>query len=366
MGMSSVTFDYEASCRAFVRDVKSGVDAHFRDTDLSKHANAAMVVKTVILLTAYFGSYTLILSGLLSLAVMWLLCLVMGVAMAGIGFCVAHDALHGAYSANPRVNRTLGYLFDALGANSYIWKLTHNVIHHTYTNINGYDEDLEVSPLIRLSPHTPHQPFHRFQHVFAFVAYSFATIFWLFVKDYKYFLKRNLGPFRGKRHPAQEWTILFAGKVLYYLSMIALPFVCLNITWWQFLIGFLSVHLTAGLILGVVFQLAHVVEPTTHVAREDAAAIKHVWMAHQMRTTNNFARGNRLLAWYVGGLNHQIEHHLFPKICHVHYRNLSPIVERTARAHGLPYHSQPSLRQAIGSHYRTLRRFGDPTFARRR
>jgi linoleoyl-CoA desaturase len=95
MGMSSVTFDYEASCRAFVRDVKSGVDAHFRDTGLSKHANAAMVVKTVILLTAYFGSYTLILSGLLSLAVMWLLCLVMGVAMAGIGFCVAHDALHG-------------------------------------------------------------------------------------------------------------------------------------------------------------------------------------------------------------------------------------------------------------------------------
>src|SRR5688572_9000150 len=238
-----------------------------------------------MLVALYFGSYGLIISGLLPLPLMWLLCFVMGIGMAGIGFSVTHDALHGAYSASPRVNRVIGCCFDALGANGYIWKITHNGIHHTYTNIRGYDEDLEVSPLIRLSPHTPHLWVHRFQHVFAFVAYSLATVFWVFVKDYKYFLQRDLGPYRDKKHPAAEWRFLIVSKLLYYLAVIVVPLAVLDITWWQFVIGFLTVHLTAGLILGVVFQLAHVVEPTEHLEEHEAGALKGAWMLYQMRTT---------------------------------------------------------------------------------
>ena len=321
-----------------------------------------MIIKTLALVALYFGSYGLVISGSVSLPWMWLLCFVMGVGLAGIGFSVAHDALHGAYSASPLLNKLIGYVFDTLGANGYIWKITHNGIHHTYTNIRGYDEDLEVSPLIRLSPHTPHKPIYRFQHVFAFAAYSMATIFWVFVKDYKYFLQNDLGPYRDKKHPRAEWLVLVVSKALYYLTMIVLPLVVLDITWWQFLIGFLTLHLTAGLILGVVFQLAHVVEPTEHLREHEAKSLKRAWTLYQMRTTSNFARGNRLLSWYVGGLNFQIEHHLFPRICHVHYRNLSPIVERLAAEHGVPYHDQPSLWDAIGSHYRLLKRFGDPSY----
>jgi linoleoyl-CoA desaturase len=346
----------------FAREVKARVGEYFERNGLSRHANAAMVTKTVVLVVAYLGSYGLIVSGALPLPWMWLLCLVMGVAMAGIGFAVTHDALHGAYSADPRVNRSLGYIFDALGANGYIWKITHNNIHHTYTNIRGYDEDLEVSPIIRLSPYTPYRPVYRFQCVYAFFAYSLTTIFWAFIKDYKYFLKRDLGPYRGKRHPLPEWLVLFAGKALHYLVMIVLPLLVLEITWWQFLIGFLTLHLTAGLILGVVFQLAHVVEPTDHLPEDEVKSIKRCWMEHQMRTTSNFARGNRLLSWYVGGLNYQIEHHLFPKVCHVHYNKLSPIVEELAGKHGLPYNSYATLGQAVRSHYRTLKQFGDPAY----
>jgi fatty acid desaturase len=152
----------------FAREVKASVNDYFAHNRLSRHANAAMITKTVVLVALYFGSYGLILSGLLPLPWMWFFCFVMGIGMAGIGFSVTHDALHGAYSANPRVNRLIGCFFDTLGANGYVWKITHNVIHHTYTNIRGYDEDLEVSPFIRLSPHTPFKPIHRFQHVFAF------------------------------------------------------------------------------------------------------------------------------------------------------------------------------------------------------
>ena len=359
MGNAPSTDDIETS-RAFGREVKARVDEYFERNRLSRHANAAMVAKTVILLTVYFGAYALIISGQLPLLVMWLLCLVMGAGMAGIGFSVTHDALHGAYSANPRVNRLIGCFFETLGANGYMWKVTHNGIHHTYTNIQGYDEDLEVSPLIRLSPHTAHQPIHRFQHWFAFAAYSLATVFWVFVKDYKYFLQKDLGPHRNKRHPTGEWIFLIVGKVFYYTMAIALPLLLLDVTWWQFMIGFLTVHLTAGLILGVIFQLAHVVEPTEHLADQHAGTLKGTWMLHQMRTTNNFARNSRLLSWYVGGLNFQIEHHLFPRICHVHYRNLSPIVEDVAARHGVPYNSIPTLGEAISSHYRMLKAFGRP------
>jgi linoleoyl-CoA desaturase len=351
---------YEAQLnQRFSREVRVRVDDYFEDNRLSRHANAAMITKTVALVALYFGSYGLIISGSLSWPWMWLLCFVMGIALAGIGFSVTHDALHGAYSASPRVNRLIGYFFECLGANGYIWKITHNGIHHTYTNIRGYDEDLEVSPLIRLSPHTPHKRIHRFQHVFAFVAYSMATLFWVFVKDYKYFLQNDLGPYRNRKHPRTEWMVL-TGKALYYLAMIVLPLLVLDITWWQFLIGFLTLHMTGGLILGVVFQLAHVVEPTDHLREHEAKSLKGAWMLYQMRTTCNFGRGSRLLSWYVGGLNFQIEHHLFPRICHTHYRNLSPIVEQVAAEHGVPYHDHPGLWSAIGSHYRMLKRFGDP------
>lgn len=350
--------------RRFTREVKAKVKDHFERNGLSKHANAAMVTKTVILLSLYFGSYGLILAGSLPLAAAWLLCMVMGVAMAGIGFSVTHDALHGAYSANPGVNRLIGCAFECLGANGYIWKITHNTIHHTYTNIEGCDEDLEVSPLIRLSPHTPHRPIHRFQHIGAFFAYSLATLFWVFVKDFKYFLKKDLGPYRGKKHDRTEWASLIGTKSLYYLMMIVVPLLVLDITWWQYLIGFLTVHLTAGLILGVIFQLAHVVESTEHLREETGTALKGVWTLHQMRTTGNFATDNRLLSWYVGGLNSQIEHHLFPRICHVHYGNIRPIVRELALKHGIPYNTNPTLWGAIVSHYRVLKRFGMPEPAR--
>ena len=321
--------------QTFAREVKASVNDYFEQARLSRHANAAMVSKTVVLVALYFGSYALIISGLLPLPWMWLLCFVMGIGMAGIGLSVTHDALHGAYSANPRVNRLIGCLFDTLGANGYIWKITHNAIHHTYTNIRGYDEDLEVSPLIRLSPHTPFKPIHRFQHLFAFVAYSMATVFWVFVKDYEYFLQRDLGPYRDKKHPPFEWLFLIISKASYYFAMIVLPLLVLDITWWQFLIGFLTLHLTAGLILGVIFQLAHSSRrPSTSRSMRPARSRAPGCSTRCGRPTISRA-ATGCCPGYVGGLNYQIEHHLFPRICHAHYRQLSPIVERLAAQHGV-------------------------------
>jgi len=348
---------------AFISDVKTEVARYFEEKSLSKHANAGMVLKTILILSLTYGSYGMIVSGQFGLWTMLGLCVLMGIGAAGTGFSISHDALHGAYSSHPMVNRILGFTFDLLGANGYMWKITHNVIHHTYTNIPGIDEDLTVSPVVRLSPEAPRYWFHRFQHIFAFPAYSLATLNWLFAKDFQQFLKKDIGPYKGKKHPPFEVFTLIWTKLVVIGYMIVIPLLVLDITWWQFAIGFLAMHMTAGLILGLIFQLAHVVEGPEYLGPDGDGNMEHTWLIHEMRTTANFARRNRLLSWYVGGLNFQIEHHLFPQVCSIHYPKISDIVRDVAHRHGVPYNDHPTLRKSIGSHYRMLKQLGRPLAA---
>ncbi|HKL88112.1 MAG TPA: acyl-CoA desaturase [Salinibacter sp.] len=357
MADSTVSFDNQKS-KEFTSELRDRVDAYFEENDLSKDANARMVAKTVAMLAMVFIPYFLILFGGFGVWAMLGLAIVMGVGIAGCGFSISHDALHGAYSSNKTVNEWLGLTFDLLGASSYLWKITHNVIHHTYTNIQGIDEDLEVSPLLRLSPESEHYWFHRFQHVYGFAVYSFSTLFWVFVKDYKYLLQEDLGPYQDISHDTKDLVTLFGMKLLYYGYMIVVPLLVLNVAWWQFAIGFVAMHLTAGLILGVVFQLAHVVEGPDHHTSEGNDMMEDAWLVHEVKTTANFARSSALICWYVGGLNFQIEHHLFPRICSVHYPAISGIVEEVANKHGIPYHTHPTLFKSIRSHYRMLKKLG--------
>lgn len=350
----------DTSSKAFIKELKKRVDAYFETNNISRKANATMVLKTLSILALTFIPYALIMSNQFSPWQMLGLAIIMGFGVAGIGFSISHDALHGAYTSSNRLNALIGYTFELMGANGYLWKITHNVIHHTYTNIQGIDEDLEVSPLLRLSPESEHRPIHKFQHIFGFAAYSFSTLYWVFVKDYKYMFQRDLGPYQNIKHPASEIAILIIAKIFYYGYMIVLPLMILDITWWQFAIGFVALHLTAGLILGVIFQLAHVVEGPMHVTAEGNDVMEDAWLVHEMKTTANFARNNKLLCWYVGGLNFQIEHHLFPKTCSIHYPAISPIVEEVAKEYGIPYHHHPTLSRAIASHYRMLKLFSKP------
>ena len=344
---------------SFSRDVKAGVAEHFARTGASAHANAQMVVKSLILIGTYFGFYAAILSGRLPIWLSWSLCPLMGVAMAGIGFSVAHDALHGAYTSDARVNRAIALLFEAIGANGYAWRLSHNGAHHTYPNVHGFDEDLDVTPLLRLSPHSPHRYIHRFQHLYAFPLYALTTLNWVLVKDYGYFV-RSLLDRRRPAIPPTAWAGLFLGKTIFYGTMVA-PFFTLHLLIWQAVVGVLTVHLTAGLIIGGVFQLAHVMEATEHRDRSCVSQARTGTAAHQLQTTSNFAPSNRLLCWYVGGLNFQVEHHLFPRMCHVHYARISPIVRQAAERHGLPYNSVPTLTGAVRSHLRALKALGELT-----
>ena len=357
MAVRAVTFASH-DCDAFVEEVKERAAQYFADRGISNKGNAGMVVKTIIMVSGMVVPYALIMSNQLPGWAMLLGCVVMGVALAGIGFSVSHDALHGAYSDNPKVNAAVGFTFDMLGANGYMWKITHNVIHHTYTNIYPVDEDLEVSPLLRLSPLAKRHPWHRFQHLYAPIAYSMSTLNWMFWKDFDLFARKNLGPYLNKKHPAGEIAIMIFGKLFFYGWSIVLPLMVLDVAWWQFLIGYLTMHLVGGTILGVIFQLAHVVEQTQHPVPDNLGKMPNGWLVHEMLTTANFCVGNKPLTWYVGGLNHQIEHHLFPNTCSVHYPALAPIVKTVAEKHGIPYINNPTFTVAFGSHLTMLRRLG--------
>ena len=304
--MDRVTFPNKPA-DPFTDEVKIRVGEYFATRKLSTKANFSMVLKTIILLTVTFGSYGLILSGMFPPLAMLGLAVLMGVGVAGIGFGIAHDAQHGAYSSKPWVNKMLGLAFDMLGANGYMWRLTHNVIHHTYTNVHGLDEDLEVSPLIRLSPQAEWKPYHRFQHLYVLFLYSLSTLSWLVLKDIKYFAQRDLGPYKNAKHPVISLVGMIAGKLFYVGWAIVIPLLVLPIPWWQFAIGFLVMHLTAGLILGVIFQLAHVVEETEHPIPDAGGNIDQAWMLHEMVTTANFDCDSKFLCWYLGGLNFQVD-----------------------------------------------------------
>ncbi|RNI27046.1 fatty acid desaturase family protein [Rufibacter latericius] len=344
---------------AFFSTTRLRVDTYFKEHSLSKHANTAMWGKTIFFLASFVSVYLLILLGDLPVPAMAALGVLLGVLSACIGFNICHDAIHGAFSSDRRVNKTLGLIFNFIGANPYVWSITHNQVHHTYTNIPGHDEDLEIAPgLVRITEDEPLSKMHRYQHLYGLALYGLASLSWVLRKDYVKFFQKSIGQVPTLNHPRKEYFNLFFYKAVYYGLFIALPLVVLDVTWWQFALGFLLMHFAEGMVLGSVFQLAHVVEGTSFPEPNLEGNIEESWAAHQMQTTANFAPRSAFAAFFCGGLNRQIEHHLFPKICHIHYPAISGIVQETALEFGLPYLENKSFLMALRSHHRLLLRFG--------
>lgn len=344
---------------AFFATTRQRVDAYFKEQKISKHANSAMWFKTIFFLSGYILIYALIISNVFSAWTMLGLAMLQGMFSAFIGFNVSHDAIHGSFSASKIVNKILSSSFYLLGANPYVWSISHNIVHHTYTNIHHHDEDIEIAPgLIRVDTEEKVTKMQRYQQIYAFALYSLASLSWVFTKDFKKFFQKKIGQHPNGKHPRVEYFNLFFFKAIYYFLFIVLPLIVLDITWWQFVIGFLVMHFTEGLVIGLVFQLAHVVEQTSFPMPNEQGNVEESWAVHQMQTTANFSPNSFMAGFLCGGLNRQIEHHLFPKICHIHYGAISPIIQATAREYNVPYLENSSFLTALGSHYRLLKKLG--------
>lgn len=348
---------FSSTDTSFKVALRRKVDAYFARTGKSRHADGKMVGKTVAFLALGAGLFGLLISGVLPALVALPVVLLLGAVIAVIGFNIGHDAVHGAYSGHPLINKVLGFSFDVLGASSYNWSRAHNQVHHTFTNVPGADHDLEPGPFLLLHPRPNPPAIYRWQHVFAFPLYAFTMIVWVFKKDFVQIFDRSM---TGRGATARGAVSMVLGKLLHFGLFIVLPMAVSPYAWWQVLLGYFALLASIGFILAVVFQLAHVVEGTQFPKTDDAGQIADGWAAHQLRTTANFSQGSALAGFFLGGLNQQIEHHLLPGVCHIHYPQLAPLVQECAREHGLPYLTSGTFFQALAAHVRTLYRLGHP------
>jgi linoleoyl-CoA desaturase len=340
--------------------VRKRVDEYFNQNQISKHANATMIIKSIVLLSAYLLPFIFIVVNNPPFVFALLIWAFMGAALAGIGMSVMHDANHGAYSSNSVVNYIMGHTLNLLGGAVFNWKLQHNLLHHTYTNISGMDEDIQSRGALRFSPHTKMKGIHRFQPFYAVFFYGMMTLYWVLAKDVVQFFKytRNGVNKNSRSQNVLTLSLIISNKLIYIALMIAIPAIYFGLALYQILLGLVVMHFIAALILSFVFQLAHTVEGTSHPLPDEKGNIQNEWAIHQMNTTVNFARHNKLISWYVGGLNYQVEHHLFPRICHVHYPKIADIVKETAEEFSVPYLENKTFFTALRSHFSTLKRLG--------
>jgi len=346
---------------SFYDTVKQRVEEYFRTNNISRYANTAMKVKTAVMLSLYFAPYFLMVSGFAT--PLWLFYgtwLLMGLGIVGIGTSVMHDSNHGSYSENKHVNNFLGNILNILGGYSRNWRIQHNILHHTYTNLEGLDEDIDAGILLRMTPHKPRYRFHRFQHIYAWFLYMIMNLFWVTVKDFRQLLRYDKEGLLKKEKVTLKKAIteLSLLKVLYVAYILVLPMMFSGVAWYHVVFGFIGMHMMAGLGLACIFQPAHVMETSTFPDPPPTRKMEDSWAVHQVLNTTNFSPDSTLTAWFIGGLNYQIEHHLFPHICHIHYPKIAPIVAQTAREYNLPYNVQKTFAHALWEHGKMLRELG--------
>lgn len=358
LNMKNYKFSNESG-KEFSATLRQRVNAYFKENGLSKHANTQMVVKSVIALSLYLIPFAIMLIFAIGfIPLLFALWVVMGFGKMIIGTSVMHDALHGSYSGNRQINKLMSFSAAVVGIDGDIWKIQHNVLHHTYTNIEHADEDIQPRFVMRFTPNQPRRWFHRYQYIYAPFFYGISTLVWVIFKDYnKIFQYKRLGMINKGKPFRKHLTKMIFRKILYYICFIGLPILILPVPFWVTFLLFMSMHLVTGSLLSLIFQSAHIM-PNAEFINQNEAQIQQSWIVHQLRTTTNFGMGNKFLSWCIGGLNFQVEHHLFPDICHVHYPKIAPIVQEVTREFALPYYAEKSFGAAINSHFSMLKMLG--------
>lgn len=344
----------------FAKTLRKRVNLYFKTNNISRNANATMVTKTIIMLTLFCGPLILLGTGMITTTgMLFAAYLVCGLGMSGIGMGIMHDAIHGSYSKNKKINALLSNTFNMMGANVAVWRVQHNVLHHTYTNIEEADDDLNSPYFLRFSPHAKHYKVHKFQHLYIWFFYGLSTISWITTKDFVRLNRyRDMGFFDGKNEYRNILIKMIGWKLLYYTYALVLPLIMVPLSWWVIVLAFLSMHFITGLLVSIVFQIAHIMPVNEFPLPDTENKMQHDWYHHQFATTANFSPNSKIIFWLIGGLNYQVEHHLLPDVCHVHYKALTGIVAETAREYNMPYHVNKSFFSAIRRHTKMLRDLG--------
>ncbi len=338
-------------------ELRKRVNQYFTDNNIDPTGDSRLFFKAIFLVTVFAALYC----HLIFVQPVWYIslieCFALGGLIAAIGFNVMHDGSHGSFSKNRVLNKIAAHSISMLGADHFMWNMKHNMLHHTFTNIDGVDDDIEVGIFMRMAPTQKRYKAHKFQHFYFWFLYMLLYVFWIFYTDYSKYFTQKIGSVPLKKMQIKDHIGFWVVKVYHAAVFIVIPI--LVVGWLNWLIGFITITFFAGFVLSIVFQLAHTVEHTEFpVASIEENKLPDEFAAHQIKTTANFATKNKLVSWLVGGLNFQIEHHLFPKISHVHYPAISDIIRSVCKEYQLQYIEYPTTRKAIAAHVRFLREMG--------
>ena len=340
----------------FQMELRRRVDAYLKSTGRSERDCPRMYVKSGVILSVFAASYVLLVA---VVSAWWLavpLAVLLGLSAAAIGFNIMHDAGHKAYSKNALVNRLMSAMVEIIGGSAYVWHWKHGVFHHTYVNITGYDTDINLGGLARLSPHQKRLIFHRWQHWYVWFLYGLMAIKWHLYDDFRDVILGRMDGHRFPRPKGRDLAVFVVGKASFFLVAFGIPM--LFHPFWAVVIFYGIAAVVLGVVLSIVFQLAHCVEEAEFPLPDGPGEIGASWAVHQVETTVNFARRNPVVSWLLGGLNFQIEHHLFSRICHVNYPAITRLVEQTCRDFGIRYNVHESILAGLRSHFRWLREMG--------
>lgn len=356
--MTSTTIKYGTPINTpFYKEMKEKIDAYFISKGYSRKANGAMIIKIILIGILFFGSYFALLSNVFSEAVMLLLAILFGLSKVLIAFNISHDASHGALFKSSKLNRFFSYSFNLIGVNKYIWDIKHNTSHHSFTNVPGYDMDIEQIKIARLVNHVELKWYYRYQHIYVPLLYPFTSLFMVFVKDFQMFATKRYGNLQYHDHPKKEYFILIISKLIYFAYALIIPLIFIKLVWWKILIGFFLMHLILGTFLAIILFPVHALDDSPFPEPNENGIINNSWAEHHVETSTNFGANNKLLFWLSGGLNTHIIHHIFPSICHIHYFDLTKIIRETALKHGLKFRDN-TVKQAIFSHLHFLKIMG--------
>ena len=347
--------------RKFTGTLKQRTDEYFSSKNLHSTGNKKLYIKTAILLMLAVSTYLVL---ILSAIPVWLsltLCILLGFNLAAIGFNVMHDGAHGSYSSKKWVNEIMAYSLNLMGGCTYLWRVKHNINHHTFTNIDEHDEDIDIRPLMRTHESQKKRWFHKYQHIYWVLLYGLSYVSFVYGKNFKEYFSGKIAGGNMKKMNLKEHFIFWISKITYFCIFIIIPILTLGLA--KALIGYIILSWVCGFVLGIIFQLAHVVEdcdfpiPTQGI-KEGSKKINEEWTIHQLATTANFSTKSKIISWFVGGLNFQVEHHLFPRVSHIHYPELSKIVKEVCLQFNIRYNEYPTLLSAVRSHVRYLKVVG--------
>lgn len=354
--MKKVIAKFPAATPSFHQYLKDKAVQFQKDHLVDFSTSGPVQRKAIILISGFIVTYCVLMFAPLTPALGILMSLVLSLFISAIGFNVMHDGAHGSFAQSTWLNGLASGTLNVLGGSSFLWKQKHNIIHHSFTNVDGMDDDIEFKPFLRFAPTQQKRWFHKYQHIYFWFLYGLFYIYWVLVSDFKKYFKKSIGPFPLKKMSTADHLEFWGSKLLHYTLFMALPIYLHGFSAW--LVCYLVMTVSAGLVLSIVFQMAHAVEITHFPTAGPDKKFDDEWAVHQVRTTADFATSKRWVWWFTGGLNYQVEHHLFPKISHAHYPEIRTFVKEACNEWGIPYLEEPSLRKSIISHIRFMKAMG--------